>query len=523
MVKHKHHSDRLYLNAKEFAEFWGGYKDKSKLPFRTLPFNCCALSLQPFTDPVCTKDGHLYEIKNIVPYIKKYGKDPCDGKPLKIQDLHNLTFHKNSEGKFHCPVTFKEFTDNTHIVANRKSGHVYEYTTIDQLCRKTKSWKDLITGEAFSSSDLAHLNNPTDEKNRLVAQFVHVLENHQAIGVNSEKGIRSNDAMDRIFKEKRKKEDDAAAAEKAEAEVKNAENEKEKKVEAPPPKRSKHERFTSNEVAASFTSTSYTLKTNNALRDNTDEEERQLTYDKVRKAKKKGYARIVTNMGNLNIELHCDIAPTACDNFIRHSKSGYYNGTKFHRLIKNFMLQGGDPTGTGKGGESSFEGGDVFKDELDCRLKHDAPGILSMANQGIKNTNRSQFFITFREASHLDLKHTIFGRVVGGKDILKVMNEMETDKNDKPLRKISIVECCIFNNPFEEVMKEEPKKKDEDSDAMWFNNKSDPMQNHAKRNDTSVGKYISKTKSGLSEEEKIDAMIPVKRKQLRMELDFASW
>lgn len=87
--------------------------------------------------------------------------------------------------------------------------------------------------------------------------------------------------------------------------------------------------------------------------------------------------------------------PKTCDNFIRHCRSGYYTNTIFHRLIKNFMIQGGDPTGTGKGGVSAFEGGKEFDDELKTGLKHDIRGMLCMANSG-PNTNKSQFFIIFR-------------------------------------------------------------------------------------------------------------------------------
>eukprot|EP00397_Hematodinium_sp_SG-2012_P014272 GEMP01014504.1.p1 GENE.GEMP01014504.1~~GEMP01014504.1.p1 ORF type:complete len:524 (-),score=93.80 GEMP01014504.1:1368-2939(-) len=521
MPKAQHSKDKLYLNPKEFAEFWGGYKDKAKVPFRTLPFNCCALSLLPFDDPVCTREGHVFDVKRIIPYIKRHGRNPVTGQPLKVQDLTAIIWHKNSESKYHCPVTFKVFTDNTHIVANRKSGHVYEYTTIEQLCKKTKSWQDLITGEPFSSSDVVHLNNPADARHRAVTEFHHVVEGQDESGggVDKEKGIRPSGAMERIFVEKRKREDDAAAQEAEDA--LNAPPIEEKKEEAPE-KRARHERFTSGAVAASFTSTIAPIAFKNECRENTEEEERQLAYDKVRKAKKKGYARLVTNFGNLNIELHCDITPTACDNFIRHCHSGYYKNTKFFRLLKNFMMQGGDPDGTGKGGKSAFPGGDYFKDEFDCRLKHDGPGILSMANPGVRNTNRSQFFITLKNAPHCDRKHTVFGRVVGGLDILAVLNELDTDKNDRPIQKIFIKDTVVFTNPFEDVKKEVVVKPKVDADAMWFSNKSDPMQKHAKRDATTVGKYLKgKEREGLTAEEKTDASIPLKRKTLRTQLDFS--
>lgn len=123
------------------------------------------------------------------------------------------------------------------------------------------------------------------------------------------------------------------------------------------------------------------------------------------------YARIHTELGSLNLELHCDLVPKTCENWLALAESGYYNGTVFHRVIKNFMAQGGDPTGTGKGGSSIW--GATFEDEFHHSLSHNTRGVLSMCNAG-PNTNGSQFFITFKSAHHLDRKHTVFGKVVGG-------------------------------------------------------------------------------------------------------------
>lgn len=106
--------------------------------------------------------------------------------------------------------------------------------------------------------------------------------------------------------------------------------------------------------------------------------------------KKKGYVRLHTNKGDLNLELHCDLTPKTCENFIKLCKKQYYDGTIFHRSIRNFVIQGGDPTGTGTGGESYW--GKPFKDEFRPNLSHTGRGVLSMANSG-PNTNKSQFFI----------------------------------------------------------------------------------------------------------------------------------
>lgn len=126
---------------------------------------------------------------------------------------------------------------------------------------------------------------------------------------------------------------------------------------------------------------------------------------------------MVTSLGTLNLEIHCDLVPKTSENFLGLCSQGKYNNTVFHRLIKNFMVQGGDPTGrvmtswsyigTGTGGQSIW--GKSFNDEFHPSLTHKGMGVVSMANSG-PNTNNSQFFITFKTASHLDNLHSVFGR-----------------------------------------------------------------------------------------------------------------
>ena len=126
-------------------------------------------------------------------------------------------------------------------------------------------------------------------------------------------------------------------------------------------------------------------------------------------------AVIKTNMGTIEIELYADQTPKTVENFVGLAKKDYYNGIIFHRVIPNFMIQGGDPTGTGRGGESLW--GKPFEDEIVSSLVFDEPGILAMANSG-PNTNGSQFFITVAATTWLNGNHTIFGKVIEGMDIV---------------------------------------------------------------------------------------------------------
>ncbi len=144
-------------------------------------------------------------------------------------------------------------------------------------------------------------------------------------------------------------------------------------------------------------------------------------------------ARFETERGDITVELYADKVPLTVENFVNLARAGFYDGTTFHRVISGFMAQGGDPTGTGTGGP-----GYQFGDEFHPSLRHDGAGILSMANAG-PGTNGSQFFLTFGPTPHLDNKHSVFGKVTDGMDVLRSIRERDP-RDREPGDKIETIE-----------------------------------------------------------------------------------
>ncbi|GFP90289.1 peptidyl-prolyl cis-trans isomerase cyp65 [Phtheirospermum japonicum] len=533
MGKKQHSKDRMFITKTEWATEWGGAKSKENgTPFKRLPFYCCALTFTPFEDPVCTADGSVFDVLNIVPYIRKYGRHPVTGVQLKQEDLIPLTFHKSSEGEFHCPVLNKVFTEFTHIVAVKTTGNVFCYEAIKELNIKTKNWKELLTDEPFKREDIITIQNPNALDTKVLMDFDHVkknlkiddeeqkkLESDPSYNINvtgdikqmlkelgTEKGkeialhggggskaIKERAAaLAAILEARSRIKDDtesksgpkqtysivdaasaavhgrSAAAAKSDASNKTAARIAMHMAGERTPVNAKlvKSRFTTGAASRSFTSTSYDPVTTN-----------EYEYVKVEKnPKQKGYVRLQTTHGDLNIELHCDITPRTCENFVTLCQRGYYNGVAFHRNIRNFMIQGGDPTGTGRGGESIW--GKPFKDELNSKLVHSGRGVVSMANSG-PHTNGSQFFILYKSANHLNFKHTVFGMVVGGLTTLSAMEKVPVDDDDRPLEEIKIISIDVFVNPYAESDGEEEERTNEDNKAVdednekigsWYSN-----------------------------------------------------
>lgn len=155
---------------------------------------------------------------------------------------------------------------------------------------------------------------------------------------------------------------------------------------------------------------------------------------------KRSKVAIETDLGPIVVELYTDKAPKTTENFSQLVKKGFYDGILFHRVIPGFMIQTGDPTGTGRGGP-----GYAFADEFSPDLKHSNPGVVSMANSG-PNTNGSQFFITLAPTAWLNGKHSIFGHVVEGMDVVEKIAAVQRDGNDRPRADLRMKQVTLLDS-----------------------------------------------------------------------------
>lgn len=391
---------------------------------------------------------------------------------MTAKDVLVLNMHRNSKGKWSCPVTFDEFTDGSHIVAIKTTGNVYSYEAIRRLNIETKDWKEPTTGELYDKADIIHLRDPAHLENKIARNFYHVVNQLDARpeseSEDSKKMNLDTTTADIIKTARASSSSPAVSTSPAPTNVSK---------EAPKPA-----------TVGSFTATNVEYKT--ALPQQVVE----------KKTSKKGRVQLVTNFGTLDLTLHCDLCPKTCENFLLLIDRGYYDGVVFHRLIKNFMVQGGDPEGSGRGGESAW--GAPFGDEIVSSLKHDGRGVLSMANKG-PNSNGSQFFILFKSAPHLDGKHTVFGRLSQESlNVLKSIENVDTDLESRPKEPIRIIKAGIIENPLDthameqekaaflaEKAKKEQAAKDKKERGLWYSNPS--AMTASSSSSTTVGRYIS--------------------------------
>jgi peptidyl-prolyl cis-trans isomerase-like protein 2 len=354
----------------------------------------------------------------------------------------------------------KPFLNHTKVVASiqhdRSIANVYSYDAFYEVNVKAKKYNDLISGEKFDrKTDVIILQDPADEELSVLRDINHfkhtnALREQANEKANEKNNIQLSLTASRIIDQMKRKREDERDKEKKNTENLNAFDES-KKIKIYTDELTGIS-MTSGKASGSFTSTALNLSNDNSAREATQEEIQQAMFAAMKKMKKKGFVRFRTNLGDIDFELYCDITPRTCTNFIGLCERGVYNNTCFHRSIRNFMIQGGKPKDKTETETSLW--GDAFCDEFDDRLKHVGPGILSMANAG-PNTNKRQFFITFKSAPHLDRKHSVFGRVVKGLDVLSMMEAVPTDKRDRPEREIKIEGVEILYSPVEEAAEKE--------------------------------------------------------------------
>lgn len=390
------------------------------------------------------------------------------------------------------PVTFKVFTNNTHLVALKNTGNVFTYDTIERLNIKAKNWRDLVSEEEFSRKDIITLQDPQNVESRNLSTFKYLKEgadtaspeqqrerndpsrnvNAAALGngasilkpkkqgadINPDALASNKDSISRTL---------SAISSKSQTPSTTTTTTSTPSSKLKTPSTQAHALHTTGLAAASLTSTGLTPHTAADLA--TLSQETYLLHP--RRVRQPGYILLslsvpspttssspATTTKSLTLELLPEFAPRACYNFLSLAKAAYYDNTTFHRNIPSFMVQGGDPSGTGKGGRSHWNRN--FDDEFDGPLKFDKRGVLAMANKG-KNTNGSQFFLTYRACPHLLRKHTIFGRVVVDEaesvDALKALEAVETgvgEEGGRPKRAIRILEAKVLVDPFEEFLKD---------------------------------------------------------------------
>eukprot|EP00571_Detonula_confervacea_P003585 CAMPEP_0172313490 /NCGR_PEP_ID=MMETSP1058-20130122/20294_1 /TAXON_ID=83371 /ORGANISM="Detonula confervacea, Strain CCMP 353" /LENGTH=591 /DNA_ID=CAMNT_0013027147 /DNA_START=171 /DNA_END=1943 /DNA_ORIENTATION=+ len=474
----KRQKEKQYQSAREHRanqSIRSGSSSLHSSVIRPLPFDCCALTLTPYTTPVCTSDGIIFDNAAITPHLMKYKVDPVTGRAMTSRDIIMLNMDRDeSTGQWQCPVLNKPFTNRTRVVAIRQrppgnEANVFSYEAYHELNVKAKNNVDLVSGKKFSKEDVITLQDPNNEahcKLRDIQNFSHInslreentRQQNSAACSNVNHSVTASRIMEKLDREKRKRE---RAAEDQAKKLLKSDNDSDKSSSSGK-KKEKINIFTdelltsvnltSGKASGSLTSTTMSITRENKARLATEEEIITSQCEQLKRLKKKGMVRMFTNRGAMDIELHCDIVPKTTMNFLQLAEEGEYDGSKFHRSIPNFMLQGGKKPGSkGNDGGTSIWG-KPFADEFDDRLTHTGSGIVSMANSG-PGTNGRQFFITYKSCAHLNRKHSVFGKIVGGLEILRKMEQMPTDKEtDRPLDTVKIESMEILENPVNEAL-----------------------------------------------------------------------
>ncbi|KAJ9473745.1 Peptidyl-prolyl cis-trans isomerase-like 2 [Diplonema papillatum] len=489
-----------------------------------------------------TDDGTCFEYEPLAAYVKKHKVHPVTKTPLADDGVHEMKLALNERGVPFCPIGSKEFLGHTHVVAIRPSGRVYWYDTVQEMNLKCKNWTDLVDGTPFKKKDIITLQDPNNlPKNHDPNVFPTITRvydtptdrgpEHALSGINvtaSQKRIfaqldTTRDLIDPPGASKRAKSGKTVPALSA----------AERKVWSSLPA-----------DAPRYAAIGLTCSAATPIRKDVKKVTRGEIDGKIFAAARRltdgaALVRITTSAGDINAKLHCSLVPQTCYNFLKLAKQGYYNNTVFHRIVKNFIVQGGDPTATGSGGASCW--GSPFPDEILGRLRHNAKGVLSMANSG-PNSNGSQFFFTMQPAQHLDGKHTVFGQVIGQGDALDSIGDTPTNPTTEvPLKPVKLISVDVLQNPFEAIEREvedaydegEQKLKKEEASQReregnerraWF---SAPQSHEGATDSTAVGKYLKPTgdapSSGEREAPRASAAAAALRVKKNTAFNMSNW
>lgn len=340
-------TDKSYITHSEWKTSFGGAKANSfqASSIHTqdslstsvyVPVNVCLITMNVAQDPVVSiPDGSVFERKVIMSYLKRYGNvHPITGHKLLPSALASIKFHySNEETLPDCPITGKVFNDNTKVIANVKSGHVYYAEVVYELNIKAKNYKDLVTDEVFQQSDLVVLYDPK-EKKKDRKSFYFIKEKHLESAASIDEKLKNSYSGKAPYQIRShmvyllEKINAVGSTGKILSKIRELSN-----TVNPP----KINISSSSTESTAFTSTS--MSTPSSTTDASSASSISLEQLKMFKnIKGLGYVSIVTNFGNLNFELYCPSAPKTCFNFIELSKKSYYDNVKFHRLIPGFMV-----------------------------------------------------------------------------------------------------------------------------------------------------------------------------------------
>ena len=486
MVKYNRGIYKLFMTYYELCQRnIENNEDNYKSKINYLPFNYCSLSLHPFINPVCDEKGNIFEKKYIINYISKYHKNPIDFSPLSIKNLIKLNFYKGNNNKFCCPITLKEYSENTKIVIIKETGNVYSYEAYLELNKNIKNFKDLLNDQKFEPKNVIIINDPNNKKiinnfkfikNKEELNFVNnlIYNNEENSNKNEKKEINLPSNYKKII-EDYEKDNSIEKMKKLELieqinlgknylnkdylnKIKKNYEENFLPIFKLLKEKIKHKENI-NEIKNSINFNSnvfiFFLKENNLykkylkLNENYNpnfDELRNIYYNIIKKNKMKGYVKFYTNFGNLNIEIFCDLVPFASENFIELCEEKIYLNKKFNCLlhdnlisIENFEIK-----------ENYF--GKLFNYENNNFYSQNEKGLLCMINN---EKNNNKFFISLSETKKDEFKNknTIFGKILDDLKTLDIINSIKTE-NTKPIYEIKINKIEIYKNPFREVIKD---------------------------------------------------------------------